>query len=188
MDRPLQNTPEAFASQLREGHYNELRVALHLMLRGCLVRIGFRDGRYDIEALTPKEQRLHVEVKWDKRAAETGRLYFEVENTRQRAPSGIMSTTADWWCHVLGEGDEACLVQVGWLRDFLASGGFRSVNTGGADSNSRGLLVPRQAMTDPRFRWFHPPTPEEYVGALFRGERTKPAQGGGSAQASNLSG
>lgn len=188
MDRPLQNTPEAFASQLREGHYNELRVALHLMLKGCLARIGFRDGRYDIEALTPKGRTFHVEVKWDKRAAATGNLYFEVENTRQRAPSGVMSTTADWWCHVLGEGDEACLVPVRALRVFLTDGKFRSVHTGGADSNSRGLLVPRQAMTAPEFRWFRPPTVEEYFGAVFRTQRTKPTQGGGSAQASNLSG
>lgn len=188
MERSLQNTPEAFAEQLREGQYNELRVALYLMLRGCLVRIGFRDGRYDLEASTPRSGTIHVEVKWDKRAAETGRLYFEVENTRQRAPSGVMSTTADWWCHVLGDGDEACLVEVAWLRGFLEQGRFRSVRTGGADSNSRGLLVPRQAMADARFRWFHPPTPEEYFGAVFRQERTKPAQGGGSAQASRVSG
>lgn len=177
----LQNTPEAFASQLREGHYNELRVALHFMLGGSLARIGFRDGRYDIEVLTPKDRRLHVEVKWDKRAAETGRLYFEVENTRRREPSGVMSTSADWWCHVLGDGGEALLVRVPRLREFLAAGGFKSVHTGGADSNSRGLLVPRDRMVAPTTQWIRLPTVEEYFGAVFRGERTKPTQGGGSA-------
>ena len=166
--QPLQNTPQAFASQLREGHFNELRVALHLMLRGCLVRIGFTDGRYDIEARTPRGRTWHVEVKWDKRAAGSGNLYFEVENTRQRKPSGVMSTSADLWCHVLGEGEQALLVRVPRLRQFLQGGGFRSVHTGGADSNSRGLLVPRAALEGPDFGWIVLPTVEDYFGAVFR--------------------
>ncbi len=165
---PLQNTPQAFASQLKEGHYNELRVALHLMLRGCRVRIGFTDGRYDIEALTPRGRTWHVEVKWDKRAEGSGNLYFEVENTRQRRPSGVMSTAADLWCHVLGQGDQALLVRVPRLRRFLEEGHFRSVNTGGADSNSRGLLVPRPALQAADFSWIHLPTVEDYFGAVFR--------------------
>ena len=161
----LQNTPEAFAAQLRDGHYNELRVALHFMLRGCHARIGFTDGRYDIDLVTPKGRRLHVEVKWDKRAAETGRLYFEVENTRQRRPSGVMGTSADWWCHVVGEGPQALLAPVADLRAFLEAGGFRSVRTGGADSNSRGLLVPQGDLGG--FRWIRLPTVEEYFGEIF---------------------
>ncbi len=166
--RPLQNTPQAFAAQLRDGHYNELRVALHLMLRGCLVRIGFSDGRYDIEARTPRGRTWHVEVKWDKRAAESGRLYFEVENTRQGKPSGIMATSADLWCHVLGEGDQALMAQVPRLREFLERGGFRSVRTGGADSNSRGLLVPRENLDVPGFGWVRLPTVQDYFGEVFR--------------------
>lgn len=166
--RPLQNTPQAFASQLREGHFNELRVALHLMLQGCLVRISFSDGRYDIEARTPRGRVWHVEVKWDKRAAESGRLYFEVENTRQRKPSGIMATSADLWCHVLGGGEQALLARVPRLREFLVRGGFRSVHTGGADSNSRGLLVPRERLDVPGFRWIRLATVQDYFGEIFR--------------------
>ncbi|MGI5862043.1 MAG: hypothetical protein ACOX6T_08285 [Myxococcales bacterium] len=166
---PLQNTPECFAAQLREGHYNELRVALYFMLRGNLVRIGFCDGRYDLQVQPPGKPELHVEVKWDKRAGETGNLYFEVENTRQRCPSGVMSTTADWWCHVLGDGDEALLVEVKALRAFLASGGFRSVHTQGADSNSRGLLVPRARLSAlSGALWVRLPTVESFFGEVFR--------------------
>lgn len=163
-----QNSPEAFRAQLVEGHYNELRVALYYMLAGCHVRIGFDGARYDITLVSPKGRR-RVEVKWDKRAAGTGRLYFEVENTRQRAASGIMATTADIWCHVLGEGDRALIVAVPALRDFLSAGGFQSVHTGGYDSNSRGLLVPLKAI--PQGRPFHRvrlPSVEEYFGELYR--------------------
>jgi hypothetical protein len=169
MTRPLQNTPGVFAAQLREGHFNELRVALHLMLKGCLVRVGFTDGRYDIEAQAPDGSRHHVEVKWDKGYAKTGNLYFEVENTRQRRPSGVMGTTAQLWCHVLGEGAEALLLPVPALRTFLEQGEFRSVNTRGADSNSRGLLVPRARLEAARLgRWIALPSVEDFFGELFR--------------------
>lgn len=165
----MQNTPEAFASQLREGHYNELRVALFYQLRGFHTRIGFVDGRYDISLLRPGAEPRRVEVKWDKRAAGTGNLYFEVENTRRRCPSGIMATTADVWCHVLGAGGRALLAPVESLRAFLRATTFRSVHTGGADSNSRGLLVPVETTASiERSRWVTLPTVEEYFGEIFR--------------------
>jgi hypothetical protein len=164
----LQNTPEAFQSQLLEGQYNELRVALYFMLEGCPVRIGFRQGHYDLEVLGQGGTR-HVEVKWDRRASRSGNLYFEVENTRQRRPSGVMATGADLWCHVLGEGARALLIGVPRLREFLGRGRFRSVNTGGADSNSRGLLVPlAEALRCADFREIRLPTVEEYFGEIHR--------------------
>ena len=169
MSDPLQNTREAFAAQLREGHYNELRVALWFMLRGCLARVSFHRGHYDIEVQPPEGARFHVEVKWDKRAGETGNLYFEVENTRQGQPSGIRATTADYWCHVLGDGGEALVAPVPALRAFLEQGAFRRVDTRGADSNSRGLLVPRSALEALQpIRWARLPTVEEFMGEVFR--------------------
>jgi hypothetical protein len=173
MVRALQNTPGAFQAQLRDGHFNELRVALYLMLRGCLVRVGFTDGRYDIELQAPDGLRRHVEVKWDKRGGETGNLYFEIENTRQRRPSGVMATSAELWCHVVGQGDEALLVPVSTLRAFLDAGSFPAVQTGGADSNSRGLLVPRARLeAEGLGRWIRLPSVEEFFGEVFRAGAT----------------
>ena len=163
-----QNTPEAFQAQLREGHYNELRVALFYMLAGFHVRIGFREGRYDLELTRPGQTIRHLEVKWDKRAESTGNLYFEVENTRQKRPSGVMSTKADLWCHVVGEQGTALLARTAELREFLLDGAFKSVHTRGIDSNSRGVLVPRNAIEKDGFRWVRLPTVEEYFGELFR--------------------
>ncbi|MBI3925692.1 MAG: hypothetical protein HY319_09140 [Armatimonadetes bacterium] len=165
----LQNTPEAFAAQLRDGHYNELRVALFYMLAGFHVRIGFQDGRFDIDLRHPRRPPRKVEVKWDKRASDSGNLYFEVENTRRRCPSGIMATGADVWAHVLGEGQEAFLVTVPALRKFLQDGRFRSVQTSGTDSNSRGVLVPLAAIPgEGPFRRVRLPTVEEYFGEIYR--------------------
>lgn len=170
MMRPQrQNSPEAFAADLREGHFNELRVALYFMLQRFLVRIRFDEGRYDIVVQPPARPLFHVEVKWDKRAAQTGRLYFEVENTRQQQPSGVSSTTADWWCHVIGEGSDALLVKVDDLRSLLDSGDFQTRHTGGMDSNSRGTLVPRARLEGEQgFYWVHLPTVEHFFGEVFR--------------------
>ena len=111
---------------------------------------------------------FHVEVKWDKRAAATGNLYFEIENTRQRRPSGIAATTADRWCHVLGDGHEAIFADTARLRNLLTAGRFKSVSTTGLDSNSRGLLVPRRVLeTSKGVEFVELPTVEGFFGEVF---------------------
>ncbi len=164
------NTPQQFASHLREGHYNELRVALYYMLKGAHVRIGYRGQRYDLHVLPPGKAGFSVEVKWDKRAAKTGNLYFEIENTRQHQPSGIAATPADVWCHVVGQSDTALLVRTSRMRALLKTRQFKQVHTQGADSNSRGLLVPRKWLeTQAGLLWVELPTVETFFGELFRG-------------------
>lgn len=163
-----QNRPEQFQSRLREGHFNELRVALFFMLRGYLARISFVPGRYDIEVRAGDGTTYHIEVKWDRRAGQSGNLYFEIENTTKRAASGIAATTADQWCHVIGEGPEAILAPVHNLRSMLQAGSFRAVNTTGPDSNSRGLLVPLAVVRRyPGVEIVKLPTVEDFFGALF---------------------
>ena len=163
------NTPEQFANQLREGHYNELRVALYFMLRGDHVRIGYSGQSYDLHVIPPDKPGFSVEVKWDKAAARTGNLYFEIENTRQRRPAGIAATTADVWCHVIGAGDEALLISVARMRALLKLRRFKQVHTTGEDSNSRGLLAPRKWIEKQKgIAWIKLPTVESFFGVLFR--------------------
>lgn len=174
MDRSLkQNTPEAFRQQLRSGHYNELRVALYFMLRGHAARLGFDGQSFDITVVPGPEfgQRspFRVEVKWDKHAALTGNAYFETSNPRSGKPTGIRSSTADWWAHVLGEGQEALLMPLEGLRNWLEARPYRSVGTRGSDSNSRGLLVPLVDLAqERRFLRVQLPTPEEFFDDLLR--------------------
>ncbi len=164
-----QNTPAQFAEQLRNGHYNELRVALYFMLKGAYVRIGFQDQTYDLSVLLPDGRRERVEVKWDRASERSGNLYFEVENTRQGKPSGIMATSATLWCHVTGGGREALIAPVALLREILEAGNYRSVKTGGVDSNSRGKLVPISEMRGRQgIWWIKLPTEQEFFGELFR--------------------
>lgn len=166
---PQHNRPEQFAAQLQEGHYNELRVALYFMLKGAHVRIGFRAQRYDLDVRLPEGKQFSLEVKWDKAAARTGNVYFELRNTRQNAPSGLAATDAEYWCHVIGTGDEALFARSARLREVLAQGDFRLVNTRGEDSNSQGKLVPlKLLLAQADIYWIHLPTVEAFFGELFR--------------------
>ncbi len=160
-----------------------MRVALFLMQRGHYVRLGFDGGRYDISYFpaveghgsssqaTAKEP-IKVEVKWDRRAGETGRLYFEVRNTRQNKPSGLASSNADLWCQVIGEdGRKALMIPVVWLLGWVQAGGesgrFSKLRTGGKDSNSEGYLVPlKDLLAEPKAKQIVLPTPQEFFGGL----------------------
>ncbi|MGV3518833.1 hypothetical protein [Luteitalea sp.] len=169
-----QNRPDQFRARLREGHFNELRVALFFMLRGHLARISFVPERYDVEVRAADGSTSHIEVKWDRRADQSGNLYFEIENTVQRAASGIVATTADQWCHVIGDGSEAILAPVENLRSLLRAGRFRAVNTNGPDSNSRGLLVPADVVRrHPGVETIRLPTVEDFFGVLFQGANSR---------------
>ncbi|MBT9586451.1 hypothetical protein IV102_24115 [bacterium] len=168
-----QNTPEAFRQQLRSGHYNELRVALYFMLRGHAARLGFDGQSFDITVVPGPDygsrQPFRVEVKWDKHAARTGNAYFETDNPRSGKATGIRSSSADWWCHVLGEGQEALLMPLPLLRRWLDERNYRSVRTQGSDSNSRGLVVPLTDLdAEKKFLRVHLPTPEEYFDDLLK--------------------
>lgn len=174
MDGALkQNTPEAFRQQLRSGHYNELRVALYFMLRGHAARLGFDGQSFDITVVPGPEfgQRspFRVEVKWDKHAALSGNAYFETANPRSGKPTGIRSSSADWWAHVLGEGQEALLMPLPGLRAWLDAREYNTVATRGSDSNSRGLIVPLADLAQERkFLRVQLPTPEEFFDDLLR--------------------
>lgn len=152
-----------------QGHYNELRVALFFMLRGCYTRIGFDGGSFDVSFISPKtpEKLTKVEVKWDKKAGESGRVFFEFLNTRKKKPSGIAYSDADWWCQVIGTGAKALLMPVEWLRPWLEESDFQQVNTRGADSNSRGYLVPLERLiAEKKVKKVSLPTLDDYFGLL----------------------
>jgi hypothetical protein len=165
-----QNTQARFKAQLREGQYNELRVALYFMLQGAHVKIGFTNHSYDISVLFPDEEPRLIEVKWDKRASVTStNVYFEIENTNQRVPSGIMATIATHWCHVIGDGHEALIAPVASIKRILDNGNYRTVSTRGADSNSRGKIVPIEDMrVNQEIEWITLPEVEGFFNELFR--------------------
>ena len=183
MSGPRQNTPEAFRKQLLSGHYNELRVALYFMLRGHAVRLGFDGQSFDLTVVPGPEfgsrAPFRVEVKWDRHSQQSGNCYFEFRNTRSGQPSGVASSQADWWCHVLGEGERALLMPLKVLRGWLESGGFRELSTRGVDSNSRGWIVPLSRLRgESRFLEVDLPTPESYFDDLLKAALPTGGDGG----------
>lgn len=143
------------------------------MLRGHAARLGFDGQSFDITVVPGPDfgQRapFRVEVKWDKHAARSGNAYFETDNPRSGKATGIRSSTADWWAHVLGEGQEAILMPLAHLRLWLEGRNYRTLRTSGSDSNSRGLIVPLADLAaEKKFLRVHLPTPEEYFADLLQ--------------------
>lgn len=143
------------------------------MLRGHAARLGFDGQAFDITVVPGPEfgQRspFRVEVKWDKHAAQTGNVYFETANPRAGKATGIRSSNADWWAHVLGEGQEALLMPLDFLRAWLDERNYRTVATRGSDSNSRGLIVPlRDLEQEKKFLKVRLPSPEEFFDRLLK--------------------
>ena len=104
------------------------------------------DFKYDLKIGQVKEEELanifigsKVEVKYDKRALETGNVYVEYES--RGLPSGLSKTHADYYCfcfgstyHIIGTEllKNRCRKYVGSERDRL----------GGDSNTSRGILLP----------------------------------------------
>lgn len=87
------------------------------------------------------------EVKHDKKALDTRRVYVETEHdpgaTGEYVPSGITTTEADCWIFVLGEPKRLSFVgvEVDRLRE-LANASTRTVEQPYGSCPTRGKLVP----------------------------------------------
>lgn len=83
-----------------------------------------------------------IEVKTEKdKWKTTGNIVIEYESRGK--PSGIITTSADYWCHNLASGDSivfSILVSVSTLRKYIAQHNPRSVR-GGDDMTSKLYLI-----------------------------------------------
>lgn len=91
-----------------------------------------------------------VEVKTDRRAHETGNLYIEIwqfsnPDRSDKRPSGLSTTTADWWITTAPSGIGFIAIKVDELKALIKANNYRqtaqpivSDNTNG----SIGLLIP----------------------------------------------
>ena len=67
-----------------------------------------------------------IEVKTDRRFAETGNVAVEVSYRGEM--SGIVTTTATWWAYVLA--DEVLVIRASVLRETVLTGSHREVSGG----------------------------------------------------------
>ena len=82
-----------------------------------------------------------VEVKYDRLAHATGRLYVEIYSRNK--PSGISTTQAEYWIFVIDKKDYALIVNTEKLKElcrltFQISG----LTKGGDENTSQGVLIP----------------------------------------------
>lgn len=90
-----------------------------------------------------------VEVKYDRIAHDTGRIFIEYESRGK--PSGIATTYADYWIYKLEYTGSALILETKFLKEKLR--GYykerRYLKMGGDDNTSKGFLVPIKEIMKP---------------------------------------
>lgn len=91
-----------------------------------------------------------IEVKYDRKAHETGNLFVEVFSRDK--PSGISTTKANYWIFVIDKRQYAIIINIEKLKKLCRSkykdGGYV---LGGDDNTSKGLLIPINFITGQKF-------------------------------------
>ena len=91
---------------------------------------------YDIKACKD-EQAITFEVKYDVYAARSGNIAIEFYNPKICQPSGIDSTKATFWAHIITDPMSVWVAPVAQLKSFLkTTPAFRVITCGGDDNSS----------------------------------------------------
>lgn len=91
---------------------------------------------YDILART-EGQEIKLEVKYDIRCARSGNIAIEFYNPKSVCPSGIGSTIADLWVHIITKPLSVWITSVPLLKAYVANvPAYRVVDCGGDDNSS----------------------------------------------------
>ncbi len=121
--------------------------------------ITFYPGKeYDISFSFPRKESIHIEVKFDKYAAKSGNLCFELQDHKAR-PSGIMATEANLMVFIAGKSLQSKDKQifefdVPALREFIEShidGDTYKIVKGGDGNAFEMMLVPISEIIEQEF-------------------------------------
>lgn len=82
-----------------------------------------------------------IEVKYDRMAHLTGRIYVEVYSRHK--PSGISTTQAHYWIFVIDKKDYALIVNTEKLKELCRLAyQVHGLTKGGDENTSQGILIP----------------------------------------------
>lgn len=103
---------------------------------------------YDLHVGTQAEDWVHslfgnakVEVKTDSMADKTGNMYIEVYSRGK--PSGISTTTAEYWIYIIEYSGAAIIIPTDRLKQLVRKcHGLNGYKKGGDNDTSLGVLVP----------------------------------------------
>lgn len=135
-------TYNKFQKDLETGHYYEERSLLYLDYDTVEHKKGYFK-EYDLE-IVKDGKTITIEVKSDKQASRTGNLAIEYECNNK--PSGITSSTADFWIYfiVFEDHEEVYKVSLEKLKKIAKK--CRKVS-GGDNMLSRMYLVPKNKLS-----------------------------------------
>ena len=90
-----------------------------------------------------------IEVKYDRIAHDTGRIFIEYESRGK--PSGIATTSADYWIYKLEYTGSALILEIKFLKEKLREyyKERRYLKMGGDENTSKGFLVPIKEIMKP---------------------------------------
>jgi len=84
----------------------------------------------DYDVILPKHN-ITIEVKNDIYSFRSGNIAVEYYNSKSNKPSGINSTKADFWCHIIK--GEPYIVSVEELKKFIQTNQpLKTINSGGS--------------------------------------------------------
>lgn len=90
---------------------------------------------WDIEC-SNDQCRFKIEVKYDRKCAETGNFAIEVHNPKANRPTGLSVTKSELWSHVLSE-NEILITSVSNLKSFIKKTEPKKIIQFGGDGNAQ---------------------------------------------------
>jgi hypothetical protein len=87
-----------------------------------------------------------IEVKYDRKCAETGNFAIEVHNPKANRPTGLSITKSELWSHILSQ-DEILITSVSKLKSFIKKTTPKKVIQFGGDGNAQLWIYPKDDIT-----------------------------------------
>jgi hypothetical protein len=143
-------TRPTFHESLALGQRAEDRIATTLYGAGWAVQRHNRDARCDLQVWIAYGRAELVECKDESRYAGSARIAVELWQGEPSRPSGLSTSEATVWVHVLG--DVVALYRTAPMRLWVRTCRLPVDVFRGSDNAARGVLVPMERLRDGR--WF----------------------------------
>ena len=111
-----------------------------------------------------------AEVKYDMYAQRSGNVAIEYFNPKTMKASGIMSTKADFWIHVLTNPDKAFIITTDKLKDFISKEKPHKTIDRGGDGNASLLLYRVENIMDNAMLHITPKTVKPVLELIINGK------------------
>lgn len=157
-----------FLSQLSLGNKAEAMVQQVLFLAGISTEQETnikKNKDYDLKATNPN---FTMEIKYDIYCARSGNIAIEYYNPKINKPSGLTSTKADIWVHIITNPLSIWFAKTDSLREFCNNTPPLRIIDAGGDKNSSMYLYKKETIFDTVFTRIDTLTKEELLNLISR--------------------